>query len=422
VLNRLAADIAAAAASAIAESPAPATARSGGGAQPSHRAAPSLHAEIERALDNKGSLRSRIVQALSRAVDDLQRLPVLRLILQGGPRDWWALPLVLDSRCSAREWEDATLVRYAAEMHRAAVGASTEEGRQALGHALQSHPLLTGLVAMIAADSAGMLGAARRCSALERRQLSRIALSSVARDQGSPAAFLDLNLALWLAVLRDVELEAQVKSARDAAFAVQPSSGMRLRGDLYAEAKPSLKQRPHSARAPSSGVHYGAYAHGTRAGTDVRQNRLNGHVAHDDVRLDGHEDVAAAVAAEKAAAVPRTSQFISGGGSSPFALSSLQSHSAAAPRRIRMAQMSLNQVTHSPRPLVAPVPLSVPDAKTARRPAPPAPTKPVPPTFTKPIVPKVVVASGGQLTVVGSAGGVFVGAHPEFRHPLHDVW
>jgi hypothetical protein len=62
------------------------------------------------------------------------------------------------------------------------------------------------------------------------------------------------------------------------------------------------------------------------------------------------------------------------------------------------------------------------DAKTARRPAPPAPTKPVPPTFTKPIVPKVVVASGGQLAVVGSAGGVFVGAHPEFRHPLHDVW
>jgi len=26
------------------------------------------------------------------------------------------------------------------------------------------------------------------------------------------------------------------------------------------------------------------------------------------------------------------------------------------------------------------------------------------------------------LAVVGSAGGVFVGAHPEFRHPLHDVW
>jgi hypothetical protein len=316
------------------------------------------------------------------------------------------------------------------------VGASTEEGRQSLGHALQSHPLLTGLIAMIAADSAGMLGAARRCSALERRQLSRIALSSVARDQGSPAAFLDLNLALWLAVLRDVELEAQVKSAGDAAFAVQPSSGMRLRGDLYAEAKQSLKQRPHSARAPSSGAHYGAHAHGTRPGTEFRQNlnlaqspgtefrqnRLNGHVAHDDVRLDGHEDVAAAVAAEKAAAVPRTSQCISGGGSSPFALSSLQSHSAAAPRRIRMAQMSLSQVTHSPRPLVAPVPLSVHDAKTARRPAPPAPTKPVPPTFTKPIVPKVVVASGGQLAVVGSAGGVFVGAHPEFRHPLHDVW
>jgi hypothetical protein len=314
------------------------------------------------------------------------------------------------------------MLLFRAGFHRAAVGASTEEGRQSLGHALQSHPLLTGLIAMIAADSTGMLGAARRCSALERRQLSRIALSSVARDQGSPAAFLDLNLALWLAVLRDVELEAQVKSAGDAAFAVQPSSGMRLRGDLYAEAKQSLKQRPHSARAPSSGAHYGAHAHGTRPGTEFRQNRLNGHVAHDDVRLDGHEDVAAAVAAEKAAAVPRTSQCISGGGSSPFALSSLQSHSAAAPRRIRMAQMSLNQVTHSPRPLVAPVPLSVHDAKTARRPAPPAPTKPVPPTFTKPIVPKVVVASGGQLAVVGSAGGVFVGAHPEFRHPLHDVW
>jgi hypothetical protein len=135
VLNRLAADIAAAAASAIAEAPALAQdgAQDGAAAQPSHRAAPSLHAEIERALDNKGSLRSRIVQALSRAVDDLQRLPVLRLILQGGPRDWWALPLVLDSRCSAREWEDATLVRYAAELHRAAVGASTEEGRQSLG-------------------------------------------------------------------------------------------------------------------------------------------------------------------------------------------------------------------------------------------------------------------------------------------------
>ena len=122
-----------------------------------HRRAPKLSEPPPHA-----STRSMVAQALATARDDIQKLQVLRTVLLGGHRQWWALPMVLDSRCSARIWEDDTAVRFAYLIFEAAATASSLESRHAMVGALRPHPMLTALVAMIASDAPAMLEAGRR--------------------------------------------------------------------------------------------------------------------------------------------------------------------------------------------------------------------------------------------------------------------
>ena len=161
---------------------------------------------------------------------------MLRTVLAAGHREWWALPMILDSRCSGRSWEDDTLVRFAFLIYNAAATAHTLESRHLLVSALRPHPMLTALVAMMANDAPAMLEAARRCSASETRQLTRIVLSSVARDEGRPAGELDLNMSLWFAVQRDLSLEKSISAASaDRPMHVAAADGGLLR---MAAAKP----------------------------------------------------------------------------------------------------------------------------------------------------------------------------------------
>ena len=79
--------------------------------------------------------------------------------------------------------------------------------------ALRPHPMLTALLTMLAADRPAMVEAARRCSAMEIRQLSRIALSSVARDETRPAAAIDINMGEWFSVLRQLRMQPDIVGA-----------------------------------------------------------------------------------------------------------------------------------------------------------------------------------------------------------------
>ena len=223
-----------------------------------HRRAPKLSEPPPHA-----STRSMVAQALATARDDIQKLQVLRTVLLGGHRQWWALPMVLDSRCSARIWEDDTAVRFAYLIFEAAATASSLESRHAMVGALRPHPMLTALVAMIASDAPAMLEAGRRCSASELRQLSRIALSSVARDEGRPAGELDLNMSLWFSVCRDLELEKAVGATggdkplqvgTHAAAAGSGGNGGLLRMAAVGPPKPSPRPTRRAAplRAPGA--------------------------------------------------------------------------------------------------------------------------------------------------------------------------
>lgn len=170
---------------------------------------PSKHAPLAPHPD-----RSHLMQACAQAHDDHTRLRVLRAVLAAGVGEWWSLPCLLASRCSARLWEDDTLVRFAFELERARSATSSVEATTVMEQALRPQPVLAAVVALIAADSNDALAAARRCTGAERRQISRIMLSSVSNDEGRPAAELPLNLGLWFAVLRKAGTEAPPNSMR----------------------------------------------------------------------------------------------------------------------------------------------------------------------------------------------------------------
>ena len=213
-----------------------------------HREAPSLYKEAPPYIWKQevgGTTRARVVKALSVANTDSHRLAVLASVLAAGPREWWALPLVLGSRCSGRTWEDDSLVRFAAKLHGAVVGAPTVDSRQMMVHALRPHPMLNALVAMMASDEPAMREAARRCSPAEIRQVTRIAYSSATYEEGRPAALLKLNLALWFAAIRDMHTQGGKAHAGDAQSKPQ---GKRV-AFLDAARKPPVPKR--SPTAPS---------------------------------------------------------------------------------------------------------------------------------------------------------------------------
>ena len=171
---------------------------------PQHRQAPFLHGVMEE--ETGSTTRAKVVRALSTAHGDLHRLTVLVSVLEAGPREWWAIPLVLGSRAPGRQWEDDTLVRYAANLHTAAtMEGITSEHKSMLVASLRPHAMLTALVGMMAEDGPAIAAAAKRCSGAEIRQLSRIAFSSVGADKNKPAGVLHLNMALWFTVLREVQ-------------------------------------------------------------------------------------------------------------------------------------------------------------------------------------------------------------------------
>lgn len=299
-------------------------------------------------------------------------------------------------------------MRFAVELHAAAVRASHAEGRRALVDALRPHPVLTGLMAMISSDVGGMQGAARRCTPAERQQLSRVALQSVARDDDRPAACLDLNLALWLHSLHDVELEGRVRASRDGAFSV-PSKRLVTSAEA-AQAPLESPEPPPPAAQLAPGQPQPHLAHLTQPQAQPPHHQSQAQRAQS-ARAGACplDDVAGAVAAERAAAVPQTARAISGGGASPFSLMNLYAHSDSAPRRIRTTKDSFDPRSHKPRARVAP--RFNPNVKPAQ---PPAPTRPA-------RAPKAF-APAPAFRDAAFAGSVYVGDEPASRHPLHDFW
>jgi hypothetical protein len=135
------------------------------------------------------------------------RLEVLKMILAAGCDQWWAMPIVLESSCTrARRWEDDSLVQYAQALYESTEAFSDEEPpSRSFVSALRSHPSLFALVALIANERDSLLEAAVLCTGEERRQLSRIAFASAAKQDCDMAACLDLNMGLWFAVLKQIE-------------------------------------------------------------------------------------------------------------------------------------------------------------------------------------------------------------------------
>ena len=180
-------------------------------------------------------MRSRLCQALASAHDDKQRLAVLQMAVEEGPSQWWAIPVALASSCSARKWEDETLVCAAVVLHRVwrsythmpADSGNAHAQRSMLLSALRPHPGLTALVALMAGEHRAMVEAASKCSASEVRQVTRITLASIAQDEGKAAGRLELNLASWFCACRDL------KRSRAGSMRVEPNA------------------RPQHARTPS---------------------------------------------------------------------------------------------------------------------------------------------------------------------------
>lgn len=186
---------------------------------PDHRAAPTLPGP-----PHKTSTRAKVLQDLAVAREDHHRLQVLKSVLQAGPREWWALPLVLASGCTGRVWEDDTIVRFAAHLHVAASSAPTAESRQTMLHALRPHPMLASLVALMESDAPSVHVAARRCSAAEKKQVTRLVFNSAAGgglapgEELRPSGQVDLNFAMWFAVMRQIDIEGAVSASKDAAM------------------------------------------------------------------------------------------------------------------------------------------------------------------------------------------------------------
>ena len=288
-----------------------------GGGVAVHRAPPKL----ATAPSERSSTRAKVAHALAHARDDKHRLRVLHTVLNAGPREWWALPLALASQSSGHAWEDDTVVGYACLLHGAAAATKSLEARQTMVRALRPHPMLTALVALLASDAPAMLEAARRCSGAETRQISRIALSSAAADDSTAAGQLELNMALWFSVLRDVELQHVVASAVGGISV--PGHGVRLQPQHVPQrgALTAALMGPHTTSKPS-GTSKRTGAHPVMRPAPVRPARSPQHPSH---QLQPHTvSIGSALGSAVGSHAP-----------------------SASPQRIDVGRGSLNTRTHS---------------------------------------------------------------------------
>jgi hypothetical protein len=224
-----------------------------GAAQISHRTAPRLLEQVPE----KSSTRAKVAHALAVAREDRHRLQVLQSVLTAGPREWWALPLILASHCTGRTWEDDTLVKFAVHLHTALAKASTAEARVRITNAVRPHPMMASLVGMLANDERAIYSAACRCSLREKRQVTRVAFESAATvDKDHPLGQMNMNLAMWFGALRQIEIDGAASASGDSEIAPRAASMRFVRSARAAPRRPSPPRatngptrRPTSARA-----------------------------------------------------------------------------------------------------------------------------------------------------------------------------
>jgi hypothetical protein len=378
---------------------------------------------------DKSSTRATVLHALARAPEDRQRLPILRMVLREGARMWWALPLVLASKCSARKWEDNNLVQFAIEIHSAALGATSMQDCRKMLHALRPHPMLTALVAMIAGDQPAMHAAARHCSPNEICQLSRIVLSSVARDAGAAAAALSLNLALWFVVLREVELEAAGGASADGTLQIRPARSLKppLSEGGRGQCGPSPTANSHSHRRPPEPPTY-ASAHPARSRGASHVPVPPSHPAQPHSRRYS----ARGGRAGRRLASSHLCHTIGGGeegGRTKLA------ESPPSPRRIMTSRSSHDPRTHSA-PVRSATTRAAPVlwgptirheavASTAHGQGQPpscSPAQALAPSGAPPAKPTISHLLTRGVPTDASRASVYHGEDPSRRHPLHDVW